>query len=278
MKRLPFFATCAVLAAIAVPAAAQVQQFKAKDLVTVDPGLAYAVIRTNLGTDLKLFKLVDEADRKSWEVQRQAAYEKARKKYERDLRNYERDIKDWNGSESARREMRGVKPTKPVEVTLESTAVTPIEMANFQTIFRGRQIAQDADNVRSFLVALKPGTYVIYGGAGLPGAIGVGSCFCMGSVAFAAQAGQIIDAGTVKASVGDWYRPVDYVPPPAKPGVPAQLAGRQVAPAKLVAAGKMANFFGTPVTRLNPVPGVLGYDRDIPLDMASGNRPVPAIR
>ena len=275
MKLFPVLAAFAAAAAIATPAAAQVQQFKAKESVSIDPALSYVVIRTNFGTDLRLFKLVDAGDRQRWEQTRQEAFEKARKKYERDLRNYERDIKDWNASESARREMR-VKPGQPAEITLDSTPVAPIELANFQTVFRGRNIAQDADKTRTFLVALKPGTYVIYGSVGL--AVGVGSCSCMGSVAFVAEPGKAIDAGTVRAIAGDWYNPVDYVPPPANPSVPTQLAGKQVMPAKLLAAGKMANFFGTPVTRMNPVAGVLGYNRDIPLDIASGSKPVEAIR
>ncbi len=274
MKRFPMLAAFAAMAAMASPAASQIQQFKAKDAVTVDPALSYVVVRTNFGTDLRLFKLVDEADRQAWETARREAFEKARKKYERELRNYERDIKDWNESASARREMRA-KPQSPAEVTLESTPVAPIELANFQTVFRGRNIAQDAEKNRTFLLALKPGTYVLYGSVGL--AVGTGSCFCMGSVAFVAEAGKAVDAGTLRAD-GDWYAPVDYVAPPLNPAVPPQLAGRQLVPAKLVAAGKMANFFGTPVTRLNPVPGILQYDRDVPLDVAAGNKPVDAIR
>ena len=275
MKHLLLLAALAAVAAEA-PAAAQFQQFKAKDRVTVDSSVSYVVIRTNFGTDLRLFKLVDDGDRQRWGGERQAAYDKVRKKYERDLRNYERDIEEWNDSASGRREMR-VKPKKPAEVTLEGTPIASVEMANFQVISRGREIAQDADKTRTFLIALAPGTYVFNGAAGAVGAIGVGSCFCMGSVAFVAEAGKVIDAGTLRTR-GDWYAPVDYVPAPAAPSVPAQLAGQRVVPARVIAAGKMANFFSTPVTRVNPVPGILSYNRDIPIDVAGGNQPVEAIR
>lgn len=275
MMRFPVLAAFAALATIATPAPAQIQQFKAKDKVTVDPTMSYVVIRTNLGTDLRLFKLLDEGDRQRWEQARQEAYDKARKKYERQLTDYERDIKAWNKGASARREL-GTKPQRPAEITLESTPVAPIELGNFQIVFRGRQIGEDADKVRTFLIAVKPGTYVIYGAVGLAGAVGAGSCYCMGSVAFVSDAGRVVDAGTLRAR-GDWYQPVDYTPP-ASPSVPSQLTGGQVVPAKLLPAGKMANFFGTPVTRINPVPGVLGYARDVPLDIAAGNKPVEAIR
>ena len=275
MKRISLFAAAAAAALAAMPADAEVRQYKANEAVTVDPALSYVVIRTNLGTDLRLFRLLGADDRQAWELARQEALAKAQKKYERDLKNYERDIKDWNESAAARRELR-VKPRKPEPVTLENLPVAPAELANFQTVFRGREIAVDSDKTRTFLIAVRPGTYVIYGSVGL--AIGVGNCLCMGSVAFAAEPGTIVDAGTVRAQAGDWYAPVDYIPPPAHPGVPAQLAGRQVVPAKVVASGKIANFFGTPVTRVNPVPGILGYDRDIPLDRAAGDQPIPAIR
>ena len=46
----------------------------------------------------------------------------------------------------------------------------------------------------------------------------------------------------------------------------------------MMPVGKIANLRSYPITRLSPVPGVLAYDRDIPLDVAKANQPIPAIR
>jgi hypothetical protein len=267
------------LAALALVAtSASGRQYKDKDIVSVDPAMSYVVIRSGYANGIELLRQVDASDRATWENIRQNDYDKARKKYERALKNYETDIKAWNGGDAMERKMIGTKPKKPAEVTLESTPILPIEFSNFVTVARKPAVAEDSSGMRTYIVEVKPGTYYLYGAPNVMGAIGVGTCFCMGTVGFTVRPGQIVDAGTVTAPPKDFFAPPTYTPASANPLSLPQLGGRKVDPAALVAVGKMANFRSTPITRLNAVPGVLAYDRDIPLDVANGNRPIPAIR
>ncbi|HEX8063607.1 MAG TPA: hypothetical protein VF535_10360, partial [Allosphingosinicella sp.] len=56
---------------------------------------------------------------------------------------------------------------------------------------------------------------------------------------------------------------------PAAPGmpVPPQLAGATIVPADYRAVGKFPNHFRTLISRLAPIPGVLGYERDRVIDV-----------
>lgn len=253
------------------------RQFKDKDVVQVDPTKAYVVIRSDYVLGIELLRAVDPADRSAWEGIRLDAFAKARKKYDRDLKKYERDNNDWTNGDINDRKMIGRKPERPVEVTLETIAVTPVEMANLVTIFRKPVVAEDSSGMRTYLVQVRPGTYYLLGAAGMVGGIGTGSCFCMGTLGFTVRPDQIVDAGTIRGSSKDYFASPAYTPPTGSVSLP-QLAGRAIEPAVMMPVGKIANLRSYPITRLNPVPGVLAYDRDIPLDVAKANQPIPAIR
>lgn len=174
--------------------------------------------------------------------------------------------------------MIGRKPGRPADVTLETTVVTPIEMANFVNIIRKPSIAEDSSGLRTYLMMLQPGQYTLTGAAGMYGAIGSGNCFCMGTLGFILCPGQIVDAGTIRGSAKDYFASPTYTPATAQPAMVPQIPGRAIQPATMFATGKVANIGSKPVTRIGPVPGILAYDRDIPLDAAQGNRPIPAVR
>lgn len=260
-----------------VTTSASGRQYKDKDVVSVDPTLGYVVIRSSYASGVELLRQVDASDRATWENVRLNDYTKARKKYDRALKNYEADIKAWNSGDSIDRQMLRTKPKKPVEVTLESTPILPIEFSNFVTLARKPAVAEDSSGMRTYIVEVKPGTYYLYGAPNPMGAIGTGTCFCMGTVGFAVRPGQIVDAGTVTGAK-DFFTPPTYTPASSNAVSLPQLGGRKVDPATLIAVGKLANVRSTPITRLNAVPGVLAYERDIPLDVANGNRPIPAVR
>lgn len=270
--------TIGLAALVLVATSASGRQYKDKETVSVDPAMSYVVIRSGYANGIELLRQVDASDRATWENIRRNDYDKARKKYERALKNYEADIKAWNTGDAFERKMIGTKPKKPDEVTLESTPTLPIELSNFVTVARKPAVVEDPSGMRTYIVEVRPGSYYLYGAPNMMGAIGVGTCFCMGTVGFAVRPGQIVDAGTVTAPPKDFFAPPTYTPASANPASLPQLAGRKVEPAALIAVGKMANVRSTPITRLNAVPGVLAYDRDVPLDVANGNRPIPAIR
>lgn len=254
------------------------RQFKDKDVVQVDSTRAYVVIRSDYPMGIELFRAIEPADRAFWESERLAAFTKAQKKYQRDLKNYERDISDWNGGDLNDRKMIGRKPERPAAVTLETVAMEAIELANYVTIARKPMIAEDSSGLRTYLVQLQPGTYTLTGAAGMFGGIGIGNCFCMGTLGFTVRPGQIVDAGTIRGSYKDYFASPTYTPASAQAAAIPQLAGRRIEPAAMMAVGKIANVRAAPVTRVSPVPGILAYERDIPLDVAKGNQPIPAVR
>ena len=254
------------------------RQYKEKDVVQVDSTKAYIVIRSDYPMGIELFRAIEPADRAFWESERLAAFTKAQKKYQRDLKNYERDIRDWDGGNINDRKMMGRKPARPPEITLETVAMVPIELANFVTVARKPLIAEDSSGLRTYLVQVQPGAYTLTGAASMFGGIGTGNCFCMGTLGFVVRPGQIVDVGTIRGSAKDYFASPTFTAASARPASIPQLAGRTIGPAAMVPVGKIANVRAVPVTRISPIAGVLAYERDIPLDVAKGNWPIPAVR
>jgi len=127
-----------------------------------------------------------------------------------------------------------------------------------------------------YLIAVTPGTYVLYGHMWQDGPGDMDTCFCMGTVKFEAAAGKVTDLGRIRMP-DDWdlpappANPAGILPfvlvPPATPLQPAgRLQGLPVTPAVLHAMDKMPNAFGVVIDRLFPIPGVLAYDRDTVID------------
>lgn len=261
-----------------VTGAPQYRQFKEKDVVQVDSTKAYIVIRSDYPMGIELFRAIEPADRAFWESQRLEAFTKAQKKFQRDLKNYERDNNDWNRGDIHDRKMIGRTPERPAELTLENVAMAPIELGNFITVARKPLIAEDSSGLRTYLVQVQPGTYTLSGAAAMYGAIGSGNCFCMGTLGFVVRPGQIVDVGTIRGSAKDYFASPTYTAASARPASIPQLTGRTIEPAAMVPVGKVANVRAVPVTRISPIAGVLAYDRDIPLDVAKGNQPLPAVR
>lgn len=254
------------------------RQYKDKDVVQVDPTAAYIVVRSDYPLGIELLRSVDEEDRAMWRNDRQAAFEKARKKHERELKNFERDKADWDRGDPNDRRMIGSRPVRPADVTIDSVAMPPVELANYITVARKPLIAEDSSGLRTYLIQVKPGMFTFTGAASMFGAIGSGNCLCMGTIGFAVRGGQIVDAGTIRGSAKDYFASPTYMPPVAQPGSVPQLAGRTIEAAAIIPVGKIANVRSAPVTRVSPVAGILAYDRDIPLDVAHGNQPLPAVR
>lgn len=123
-----------------------------------------------------------------------------------------------------------------------------------------------------------PGKYRIFGQ--VDPLVGIGVCYCMGSVTFEAEAGKITDLGTMDldlansgpAEKGDSssprvaayalaLEPVNDLTP-----VDPRLKSLPRISADLRAAGKMANYMGIAISRLPAIKGVLSYQRDRIID------------
>jgi hypothetical protein len=136
-----------------------------------------------------------------------------------------------------------------------------------------------AKNEATYLVALPPGSYVVYGNiAVVSDSIAVGTCLCMGSVRFEARAGEVADLGEliwpdVRRSERPWA--IRVVPYDGSMSQAPQMAGLTVRPASYSAAGKIPNYFGVEISRHPALAGILAYARDSVIDVKS-NSVLPA--
>lgn len=146
----------------------------------------------------------------------------------------------------------------------------------------------DGVDLRTFLLEVPPGEYVVYG-------ISVGgralvTCNCLGTVAFTARAGVITNVGTfyadkvhkhsplaaLESNVGPsmfsygWIMGQALVPPAADEVVPEGLHDLPVEPAQLHAVGPFHDRLAPNVNRLAPIPGVLAYDHGKVVDVKTG--------
>ena len=143
---------------------------------------------------------------------------------------------------------------------------------------RGARFSKGRED--TYLRAVRPGSYILYGniGVGLNGAH-IGICHCMGSLRFEVKPGQIVDLGEIVYPSPKTPRPwgVSVVPLTPSMSVPPRLSGLPRVAAEFYAAPKMTNYFGVEIDRHEPIPGVLSYRRDVPIDVRTG-RPATAVR
>ena len=282
MKRI-LSLVAGALALIAAPAAAEKlkpdnAEYRAIELknlisgkVAIDPAKAYIFVRSPQNRTNGVFLKAPSAE----EI---ANYEaKWREEFEKELKRYPGRLKNWEIAQKSGRS-RDEKPVEPTEATF---AITPIEMRMMvpfgpQFVF---DKTEEPDKSFSYLIEVEPGEYtwlgpILY----LPGTPVFGTCYCMGSVKFEAKAGQITSLGDFlslgwadrKALELSTFERTLLPDRPAVPtdwSVPESLAKYPNARAELRAAGKRNNFLSALVGRIPPVPGVLAYERDVPIDL-----------
>lgn len=269
---------CALLAALvtATPVEAAKDQVGQEGAVTLDPAKSYIFYRAGRKAPVRFLREVDSKERSEHERERSAAYAKAQAKYVKKLAEWKRSEAEWQESTTSQR-TRMIRLDKPAPLTEETFAYPSPEADNWLTVKAGPRFSDDPDG-SSYLISVEPGTYVLYGQITDTQNGPIGTCLCMGTVKFAAPAGQIVDIGRIdypriEAAKADLEgkirsRPSHSLTPPdpAMPR-PARLSGLRVVAADLRAADKMPNFFGIEIDRLPAVPGVLAYQRDRVVDL-----------
>lgn len=261
------------------PAAAR-DQVNGRDAVTIDPGKSYIFFRTTERSPLMFFREVTPAQLAAHERSRGEAFAQARRRYERDFALWQRDQQECGGGRTGAF-CRGERVQRPAEVT-EANFVHPIPLlGNFVTVSPGPQFTR-ADGAYTYLMAVEPGTYSVYGPIFSSDAAAMGYCLCMGSVRFEAQAGRIVDLGEVRYPRADAihagtrngalrrFRSIEILPYQAAMTRPDRLNGLPVDAANFRAADKVPNYFGVWIDRMAPMPGVLAYDRDRIVDLQAG--------
>jgi len=283
MMRLVTLLAGGLALALAAPAAAQKlkadtaehRPIELKNILAgkakIDPAKAYIFIRSPRNRTNGVFLKTPSAEElANYEAKWREELADARKDYPGQLRRWELE------AQSGRK--RGAKPVEPTE---ESFAIAPIDLR--MIVAFGPQFVFDKtegpDKSFSYLIEVEPGEYTYLGPIFyLPGTQIFGTCYCMGSVRFEARAGVITSLGDFLSL--DWAdlaaraqstierhllpdrpaRPTDW-------SLPASLAQYPGAPAQLRAAGKRDNVLSVLVGRIPPVPGVLAYERDVPIDL-----------
>ena len=251
--RIKILGLFTALALAATPAMAERIELREKDMTAVDPAKAYVLMTTEDSGAMQIFRKASQKELDEWEVKRAAALKRAQK-------TYESDLKSWKSKDIDPATRRPYRKPDPVET---SFYFKPPELKNFVNVM-GREYIKGENYI---LLRLEPGDYVFYT---LPGkGTGVaqqGQCLCMGSVGFTAEAGKIVSVGRFSGMVNDGeYR---FIPAAAADPVPQSLQRYGVTPARLFGVGKLPNFLGSIIARVGSVPGLIDYQRDVPLNGA----------
>lgn len=253
-----------------VPVFVEAKHVKDSPTVTLDPAKAYILLRTPNAMPMHFVKIASTEDQIAYDRLRDEAFTEAKEDYVKAAAKYERDL-------AFAKKTPGWKvPPKPVEPTEANFQFTQFaQMANFTMGPLNRFYSKGGG---TYLHAATPGRYRIFGQ--VDPLVGIGVCYCMGSVTFEAEAGKIADLGTMDidlansgpAEKGDSssprvaayalaLEPVNELTP-----VDPRLKSLPRIPADLRAAGKMANYMGIAISRLPAIKGVLSYQRDRIID------------
>jgi hypothetical protein len=121
----------------------------------------------------------------------------------------------------------------------------------------------------------------------------MGQCNCLGTVRFEVKPGVVTDLGNSLSEAPRWESENDVArlqmkdlnakrvaagkepiktlaSGQVKYGLPASLRNWPSVQAELHASPKMNNYYGVLVSRVAPIPGVLGYHRDVVVDERTG--------
>ena len=276
-----------VIAALNPSTAFARDQLGQRDAVVMDSQRGYIFFRTPVRLDVRFMREVDAAEQATWDAERERAFQRARERNRRQIANWDRESPNCRGAAAVTPQCEALG-SRPELVTNENFAFTPPEADNFIDVTRGREFERTESGF-TYLRAVEPGTYVLYGPIlATPQAV-AGVCLCMGSVRFEVRAGQIVDIGELRlqpeAGSGPnngRFGPEGRLPSPsvmpamAGAVLPQRLAGLPVVAANLRSADPMPNYFGILIDRLAPVSGVLAYDRDRVLDLKAQASATPS--
>ncbi|WP_298192338.1 hypothetical protein [Novosphingobium sp.] len=279
-----------VLAAILLASTAvRADPVEEKDVISgkakLDPAKGYILVSGPVRQIGMFLRVPDETTIAAWEKDRQKALDKA-------LRAYKQDHANWQILADNAKANHTAPPPEPPMPTLQTVKVDPPELRDMAAF--GPQFVYAKGETVYYLQAVKPGTYVWYGsvmgGNGLPAG---GTCMCMGTVRFEVKPGVVTDTGNWFIAAPKWAEDMDvarmtateaaakraaegkeprktFVVDAIRFGLPASLKAWPSAQPEFHASGKLNNFFGIFISRLPPVPDILGYHRDIPVDLRTG--------
>lgn len=272
-------------AASAAPADALDEGKVSSGKTVLDPGAGYILLHGSGRQGGTFIRVPDAEDLEAFRKERGDAFAKAQKRYQKKLAGWESDAK----MATAQKKTAPAKPAAPDEASFSIGDIETRTAVQFGPDFA--YIKDKANGRYSYLMAVKPGTYIWYGPVLFdPGQGFVGLCYCMGSVRFDVKPGVVTNVGNFltaaplaeqqknaplldirhngglsgfKVEVPASSSAVDFA-------VPSSLGKWPVEQAMFTASGKFNNIYGIMVSRLPPVPGVLAYERDRVIDAKTG--------
>lgn len=242
--------------------------------VTADPSMGYVLLRSEIATPVHLMRVASPEDETVYAGMRQAALEKEKKKFPGRLAAYQSQLRLYeamkkNGTPSA-------KPSAaPVEPTDANFQFTPFNLLAGATLGPMDRFAKGENGESTYLQAITPGSYRIYGLVMVvPNGAAGGTCFCMGSVKFTVRAGEVTDMGQLRrGSAASSSLLTVLVPAASDMTIDSRIKDWKIVPADYRAVGKLPNYYGITLSRIASMAGVIGYDRDKIVDLALAQAP-----
>lgn len=284
------FRTIAVAAAFALlPAVAQAADDEErwvtaamadKPQVVFDPAKAYVLVQADYQVSPLLMRRpsADEAARHEAKRASELAKEHAK---------WVKKHADWERTIAALAKIQGAdRPKEPQEPTDANFPWPPYEQVHPVYIGPQNRFAKANGGASVYLQEVEPGEYTFYGnvGFGVPG----GTCACLGTVAFRAEAGKVTSLGKMKLPALDSLKGpkeqrikttldlpegttlLAFEPAAVSdPRIPAD----KIVPARFTPVSRMPNWFGLEVDRLTAIAGVMRYDRDKVVDLTASAPP-----
>jgi hypothetical protein len=263
-----------------------------KDTPTVqlDPNAAYILLRSPNPVPVNLFRIATPDEVAEYKARRGEKLAKAHAKWAKAHNIWKKDMVDWRKSPGTYKHP-GDEPVEPIDANLNYAALDQENLLGFGPLNR---FAKEKGGTSTYLQRVWPGRYVVYGSVMVnPNGGGIGFCVCMGTIAFDAKPGEIVDVGLVKASATDALtypnmlnkaEPAEvaglqdgsitmmrWTLPGASLPVDPRLSSYKIVPASFKPAGPVPNYYGVQVDRMTAIPGVLSYDRDKIVDPANSS-------
>ena len=252
--------------------------------VQLDPSGAYILLRSPAPVPINLFRIATSEEVEAFKARRAEALAKA-------YRKWKSRHEDWVENRETYR-AQGITMDEPIEPTEANFSYPPIDQENLLAFGPLNRFAKEKGGTSTYLQRVWPGRYVVYGSILVnPNGGAAGFCVCMGTIAFDARPGEIVDVGLVKASATDALTypnllekaergeieglsngsitMMRWTPQNGSLPIDPRLSAYKVVPAQFKPAGPVPNYYGVQVDRMTAIPGVLAYDRDKIVDLSA---------
>lgn len=250
---------------------------KDQPVVALDPAKAYILIRSDSPLPLHLMRMPSAEDQVKYDALRSEALVESREKYAKKKVAYDKAKAAYDKwPKGSAKPVLPEKPIEPTEENFQYPAFGLLTGVAIGPLFRFAK-GKGGEKISTYLQEVTPGSYRFYGlmTPGLPG----GTCFCLGSVAFDAKAGEVTDVGLLASreveapAAGDSSRPpvlgLEFRAATADMPVDPRIASAKRSPAVFRPVGKLPNYFGAMIARLPEIPGVMRYERDRIVDLTA---------